>query len=177
MARPTVAVRAVSATLLLAAVLSACAGPTVSQDAVAGSVQSTTAAANAPHPLTTVPGVRVGEQIPAVGTAAAKPVPTVLATLPVPRAARTVLPDKPHPSPVKVTSVDGCNRAYGTASQCVPLLAPGGKTMTCAYLKSSGLFARPLVVVEDPWGLLKKKNARKGTTPDGRFKTIAGCTD
>jgi hypothetical protein len=177
MARPTVAVRAVSAAVLLGAVLSACAGPTVPQGAAAGSVQSTTAAANAPHPLTTVPGVRVGVQITAVATPTAKPVPTVLATLPVPRAAGTLLPAKPHPSPVKVTSVDGCNRAYGTASQCVPLLAPGGKAVTCAYLKSSGLFARPLVVVDDPWGLLKKKNARTGTTPDGRFKTIAGCTD
>ncbi len=177
MTRPTNALRAVTATLLLGTILSACADSTTSPDAAAGSAQTTTAAANAPHPWTTVPGVRVGVQITAVPKAAPTAAPTVLPTLPKKSATGTVMPVKPGPTPVKVTSVDGCNRAYGTASQCVPLLAPSGKAVNCAYLRSSGLFAKPLVVVEDPLGLLKKKNAKRGTTPDGKYMTITGCTD
>ena len=177
MTRPTGASRAITATLLLGAILSACAAPATSPDAAAGSVQTTTAAANAPHPLTTVPGVRVGVQITAVPKAASTAQPTAMPTLPNKSATGTVMPVKPGPTPVKVSSVDGCNRNYGTAAQCVPLLAPGGKAVNCAYLRSSGLFAKPLVVVEDPLGLLKKNNAKRGTTPDGKYTTITGCTD
>lgn len=169
---PANVLRAVGASLILGAAVSACAAPMAAQDQAAASVQSTTAAANAPHPLTTLPGVRVGVQSTDLPTA-----PRTLPALPKARAAGTVMATKTGPTPVKVTSVDGCNRAYGTAAQCVPLVAPGGKAVDCAYLHASGLFDKPLMVIEDPLGLLKKKNAKRGTTPDGKNVTISACTD
>lgn len=164
--------RGVAATALLVLALSACAAAPVGTAGPAAPVVATTAAANAPHPLTTLPGVRTG-----VTPGRASASLSTLPVLPSARATGTVLPARPGPTPVPVTAVDGCNRAYGTADQCVPMRAPGGKPVTCAYLRSSGLFAAPLVVVSDPWGLLKKKHVVRSTTVDGRYTTIMGCTD
>lgn len=176
----TAMTKALATGLLLGAVASACAAPQTSQDPAALTVLTTTAAANAPHPLTTVPGVRIGVQIPAPTAVPSTPqaTATVAGTATATATATgTLLPAKPRPTPVKVTSVDGCNRDYGTAAQCVPLFAPGHKPVTCAYLQSSGLFAKPLVVVRDPLGLLRKKNLRKAMTADRKYATISACTD
>lgn len=182
MHRSTRILRAALVSMVAGAVLSACAVSSTSQSEAAGSVVSTTAAANAPHPLTTVPGVRVGVHVTGGTAAVLTAVPPTSPAPPLPTLAKarvtgTVLPAKRGPAPVRVTSVDGCNRAYGTASQCIPLLAPGGAAVTCAYLQARGLFAKPLIVVTDPLGLLKKPGTKRGTTSDGKYTTIAGCTD
>ena len=53
-------------------------------------------------------------------------------------------PRKPVPAkggltvPVR-SDIDGCDRNYGEASQCVPEALPGGQTDICAYLAQRGI--------------------------------------
>jgi hypothetical protein len=37
------------------------------------------------------------------------------------------------------TDVDGCDRNYGTPSQCVPATLPAGQADVCAYLAKRGI--------------------------------------
>ncbi|GAA2600996.1 hypothetical protein GCM10010435_95470 [Winogradskya consettensis] len=50
------------------------------------------------------------------------------------------LAPRPSPkTPVKMPAfADGCNHAYGTRNQCVPLEFPPGTTDKCTWLKSHG---------------------------------------
>lgn len=70
---------------------------------------------------------------------------------------------------------DGCDRAYGTAGQCVPLRAGGGGMVTCAYLTGAGWFRVPLQVHADPLGLLTKKKVVAHM--NHQLITVSGCTD
>jgi hypothetical protein len=43
-----------------------------------------------------------------------------------------------QPVPVR-SDVDGCNRDYGTAAQCIPKALPGGQGDICSYLAKRGI--------------------------------------
>jgi hypothetical protein len=53
------------------------------------------------------------------------------------------LPGHSAPAPVPAT-IDGCDRDYGTAAQCIPLVLPPGITDRCAWLRAQGYL--PLTV-------------------------------
>jgi len=76
----------------------------------------------------------------------------------------------------KVANPDGCNRAYGTADQCIPKRQPGGKRVDCAFLTSNGFFRVPLVVHGDPLKLMSKPHVSMYTDTLGRM-VIASCSD
>ena len=77
---------------------------------------------------------------------------------------------------VKVTNPDGCDHAYGTTGQCIPITQPNGKPITCAFLQQQGFFATPLVVTGDPVGLMKKPHVQMSTDAQGRM-VVTGCSD
>jgi hypothetical protein len=54
---------------------------------------------------------------------------------------RAALPKGPVASVPVRSDVDGCDRAYGEASQCVPDTLPRGQTDLCGYLAKNGLRA------------------------------------
>jgi hypothetical protein len=43
-----------------------------------------------------------------------------------------------QPVPVR-PDIDGCNRDYGTAAQCIPKALPGGQGDICSYLAKRGI--------------------------------------
>ena len=48
-------------------------------------------------------------------------------------------PKQKPTTPVKVApAVDGCDRAYGTIAQCIPVRFPAGVTDKCAWLRDHG---------------------------------------
>lgn len=74
----------------------------------------------------------------------------------------SIVPNGSGPHVVAAPNADGCNRAYGLPSQCVPTHAPGGGPVTCSFLQTYGYL--PLLVTRDPLGLL----AGTGTTVRAR---------
>jgi hypothetical protein len=58
------------------------------------------------------------------------------------------LPTADVPSSVSST-IDGCDRNYGTAAQCVPLTLPNGATNWCAWLAAHGYTNLRVVGVDD----------------------------
>ncbi|HWS32051.1 MAG TPA: hypothetical protein VN408_04830 [Actinoplanes sp.] len=87
-------------------------------------------------PATTVP--------PATASTAATPEPFVQTFADQPGAR----PLSRLPSPTTTVSmpvnVDGCDRSYGTRSQCVPRNLPPGVTDVCTWLRDRGFLDRPL---------------------------------
>jgi hypothetical protein len=51
---------------------------------------------------------------------------------------RKRIPRRPQPPAPVPPDVDGCNRAYGNAAQCIPSELPPGETDYCAYFSSRG---------------------------------------
>jgi hypothetical protein len=51
---------------------------------------------------------------------------------------RKRIPRRPQPPAPVPPDVDGCNRAYGNAAQCIPSELPPGQTDYCEYLRSHG---------------------------------------
>lgn len=58
------------------------------------------------------------------------------------------LPTADVPSSIAST-MDGCDRNYGTAAQCVPLALPNGATNWCAWLAAHGYTNLRVVGVDD----------------------------
>lgn len=59
---------------------------------------------------------------------------------------RSPLPRLPSPTaPLQIpVNVDGCDRSYGTRSQCIPWHFPPGTTDACAWLRARGFLNHPL---------------------------------
>jgi hypothetical protein len=51
---------------------------------------------------------------------------------------RKRIPDRPGPPAEVRPDVDGCNRAYGDAGQCIPSTLPPGTSDLCQYLREQG---------------------------------------
>ena len=58
---------------------------------------------------------------------------------------------------------DGCDHAYGTVNQCVPLKAPDNKPVTCTYLKQEGYLKQGLLVHHDRLHLVKAGRTTKSS--------------
>ena len=84
-------------------------------------------------------------------------------------AAPSTVPNGTGSHDVPAPNVDGCNRAYGVATQCVPLRAPGGGPITCAVLQAYHYL--PLLVTEDPLHLTSRATVRVS----GGRTYITGC--
>jgi hypothetical protein len=110
------------------------AGPTTPTTPTASAAAVPTAAAasslSAPNaPLRPLPGV----------TTATPPQPHIITTFANRLGPRgTTSTGRALAVPVR-TDVDGCDRNYGTPSQCVPATLPAGQTDVCAYLAKRGI--------------------------------------
>jgi hypothetical protein len=74
-------------------------------------------------------------------------------------------------SSVPVHDSDGCDRSYGVPGQCIPVVAPGGAPVTCAFLAAQGFL--PLLVTEDHLALLTAPGARGRLVDGARY--LVGC--
>jgi hypothetical protein len=129
-------------------------------------VVSVAASGPAPRPAgsTVPPPAAPLAATPSVATPGAAPrraapsgLPQAAATRPAPFvqtfAARPgAQPLRPLPSPTRTlrvpANVDGCDRNYGTRSQCIPWTFPAGITAKCDWLRVHG-FTNPAVVGAD----------------------------
>ncbi|WP_430783200.1 hypothetical protein [Actinoplanes sp. G11-F43] len=81
---------------------------------------------------------------------AAPPTSTVAPFVPTfgGRSSASPLPRLPSPTAAlsMPVNVDGCDRSYGTRSQCVPWRFPPGVTDGCGWLRERGFLDTPLTV-------------------------------
>lgn len=156
-------VGAVGIAVLAVGVVPAAAGSTPARSPVTAAASTSPPATGPTAPST--PATGPASPLPtasstAVSTAAGAPPPGApTASLPPLAGVTTATPPRPHvitnfanrlgprraappgralTVPVR-SDVDGCDRNYGTASQCVPGTLPAGQTDVCAYLAQRGI--------------------------------------
>jgi hypothetical protein len=156
-------VGAVAMAILAVGAVPAAAGSTPARSPVASAASTSppTTAPTTPSTPATDPASPAPTASPAaVSTAAGAPPPGApTASLPPLAGVTTATPPRPHmitnfanrlgprrtappgralTVPVR-SDVDGCDRNYGTAGQCVPGTLPAGQTDVCAYLAQRGI--------------------------------------
>jgi hypothetical protein len=78
--------------------------------------------------------------LPAPKDPSAPPEPHIIGTFASELAGRRLpVPQKPVRSVPVRADVDGCNRDYGDAGQCIPNRLPPGQTDLCLYLAEHGM--------------------------------------